>query len=134
MSTRYQGIALPWDGTISGLIEPKADINVLKSSIQWIILTRLGERVMRPEFGSSVPNVIGQPNSQATISELSSAIETAIKRWDTRIHFEKAEVVRDPAFPHQVLCRVFWKDQTDPLTETLEVFAFQVDPSGNVIT
>ena len=44
MSRFWCGMALDWGPTIPSVIEPKDDKDVLRSSVIWIVLTRLGER------------------------------------------------------------------------------------------
>ena len=130
MSDKFQGIALPWDGTIKGLIEPKNDAAVLRSSIQWIVLTRRGEVPMRRSFGTSVPDILFDPNSQEQISQIASEIETAIRKWDSRIAFVQADTKSEG---NVLTVRIFSKDTTDPKKEAITMAAFQITSTGVVL-
>ena len=85
MANLWSGIALPWNNTVQGTLDWKEDIDVLKSSVLWILLTRMGERVMLRDFGSRVPDALFEPNVQALAAEVASAVQTAIERWVDRI-------------------------------------------------
>ena len=57
----------------------------VKQSI-WIILsTSKGERVMRPEFGCSIHELVFVPNSAATRGLAEHYVREALLRWEPRI-------------------------------------------------
>jgi phage baseplate assembly protein W len=79
----------------------------------WIILkTSLGERVMRPRFGSRVNDFVFQPNSSPVRTELVSAIKRALLQSEPRIDLEKvrAQTVEDD--PGQVLISIQYRLRT----------------------
>lgn len=120
---QYAGIALPWDGTLHGLLSDKTDLEVLKSSVLWILMTRPGERVMLPEFGSDIAGAVFEPNDEILEAALTSAVQEAIEDWDPRIEFKDAEVTQDD---YNVTVRVSFEYKDDPLsraTAELEVTA-----------
>lgn len=113
---QYSGIALPWDGTLQGLLEPKGDMEVLKSSVLWILMTRPGERVMLPEFGSDVPGAVFEPNDEATEMALQHAVQDAIQEWDDRIQFRDATITSED---YTIKVRVSFENKDDPLSREL---------------
>ncbi len=54
-------------------------------SINDILTTPIGSRVMRREYGSLIPFLIDEPVNFAFIMKLKSAIVHAIMRWEKRI-------------------------------------------------
>jgi hypothetical protein len=78
----------------------KKDINVdaVKTSINNILRTRFGERVMHPEFGSNIDDILFENMSSAMLTSLSSDIENAINDWDNRV-IVKSVVVK--TYPDQ---------------------------------
>jgi phage baseplate assembly protein W len=79
----------------------------------WIILkTSLGERVMRPRFGSRVNDFVFQSNSSPVRTELVSAIKRALLESEPRIDLEKvrAQTVEDD--PGQVLISIQYRLRT----------------------
>ena len=71
----------------------------LRQSVADILMTPIGSRVMRREYGSLVPALIDQPDNQATQTRVFSAIVSALMRWEPRIQIEKISTTRDPARP-----------------------------------
>ncbi|XOK12626.1 GPW/gp25 family protein [Agrobacterium tumefaciens] len=53
-------------------------------SIQQILTTRFGERVMREWFGSAVPNLLGENLTTKTVVAFFSAVSSAIEQWEPR--------------------------------------------------
>jgi len=72
------------------------DVDSVKSSIDNILRTALGERVMHPEFGSGLRNLVFQPASQALMSKLISTITAALSKWDDRVSVESLNLYADP--------------------------------------
>jgi len=77
---------------------PYAQDNESIREVIWnILMTRPGERLMRPEFGAGLKNYIHQPNNQSTRSLMKDAIRKSIERWEPRIELEGIEVLPDSA-------------------------------------
>ena len=73
------------------LSEYEADI---QQSI-WIILsTAKGERVMRPDFGCAVADLVFAVNDDATAAEVAAAVREALAIWEPRI--DVIDVVATP--------------------------------------
>jgi phage baseplate assembly protein W len=58
--------------------------DAVKQSIRNIILTRTGERLYNPTFGSQISSLLFELFSETTQSSLKSAIETAIRNHEPR--------------------------------------------------
>ena len=57
----------------------------IQQSLQDIITTPIGSRVMRREYGSLIFELIAQPINDVLVLKCYSAIYTAISRWEDRI-------------------------------------------------
>lgn len=57
----------------------------LQQSITDILLTQVGSRVMRREYGSLIPELIDQPINEATLLQLYAATVIALQQWEPRI-------------------------------------------------
>lgn len=57
----------------------------IKQSIQDILLTPIGSRVMRREYGSLLFQLIDSPTNDTTEIQLFAAIAAALMRWENRI-------------------------------------------------
>ncbi|MDJ0594337.1 MAG: GPW/gp25 family protein [Pleurocapsa sp. MO_226.B13] len=57
----------------------------VRQSILIILSTAKGERVMRPEFGCSIYDLVFEPNSPATAEKVSQAVQEALLIFEPRI-------------------------------------------------
>jgi hypothetical protein len=129
MSDVWKGVALPWGPDLSSFIEPKDDTDVIKSSVLWILLTRKGERVMRPEFGTHILSMVFDPNDPGSLAAVHTEIQEAIHSQDERVELVDSEVVADPANENQANIKVMIKNAKDPLEEAIQVVEFTLSPT-----
>ncbi len=64
----------------------------LAQSINDILSTALGSRVMRREYGSDLPRLIDAPLNGETLVDLYAATAEAIDRWEPRFDLRRVEV------------------------------------------
>lgn len=88
--------------TLDGIDEqrrwPAADgERSVRQALWTILLTRPGERLMRPEFGVGIERFVHQPNHAGTRQLIASEVERAVRRFEPRIDLDEVEVVADPA-------------------------------------
>ena len=129
MSDEWLGVALPWGDSIPSFIEPKEDRAVLRTSVLFILLTRRGERVMRPEFGSNFLDAVFEPGDAETLKFLDTEIREAIERWDDRVEIVDFEALVDPTNAHRVNVRVIWKNAKDPISEETQMLSLAITPT-----
>jgi phage baseplate assembly protein W len=69
------------------------DANV-EQSLRILLLTRLGERVMRPSFGSEAPRLVFAPGSERYLRLLETTVREAVRDWEPRVQLDdvRAEV------------------------------------------
>jgi phage baseplate assembly protein W len=65
-------------------------------AIKIILLTAPGERVMRPEFGCRIHELVFAPRDAATESLAVYYIEQALERWEPRIDLQEVNVSPNP--------------------------------------
>lgn len=70
---------------------PLSDWEHTFQSIQTILSTRLGERVMRRSFGSAVPGILGRNLVPSTLLRFYMAIAIAIELWEPRFRVRSFE-------------------------------------------
>lgn len=71
------------------VLEAKAHLN---QSIADILTTPIGTRVMRPEYGSRLPNLIDAPMNKSWKLKVYAAAAEALDKWEPRIRLEKVTV------------------------------------------
>jgi hypothetical protein len=79
----------------------------------WIILsTALGERLMHPDFGCAIHDLVFAPNNTSTAALARFYVEEALVRWEPRIDVDEVEVQADPAHPNQLLISITYRVKT----------------------
>ena len=81
----------------NGRLSYTRDDDSVREVIRNILLTRPGERLMRPQFGAGIMDFIHQPNNETTRTLMANLIRKAIEQWETRIKVESVRVVPDGA-------------------------------------
>ena len=64
----------------------------LRQSINDIITTPIGSRLLRREYGSLIPFLIDQPANPATKLKIMAAIATAIIKWEPRVKVRQVQL------------------------------------------
>ena len=62
-----------------------ADAISVRQSIEIILSTRKGERVMRPDFGCDLDKLLFAPNNRTTQALAEFEVSEALKMWEPRI-------------------------------------------------
>jgi phage baseplate assembly protein W len=64
----------------------------LKQSIEDILTTAKGSRVMRRDYGADLFNLVDQPYSQGMVGEITMAVSQALLRWEPRFELQSVAV------------------------------------------
>ncbi|MCM2434131.1 GPW/gp25 family protein [Agrobacterium rosae] len=76
---------------------PLTDWEHTQQSIRKILLTPIGTRVMRRDFGSEIPDLIDAKMNRRNVLALYSAAATAIAKWEPRYRMRFGQVSRAEA-------------------------------------
>jgi uncharacterized protein len=68
----------------------------VEEAIHMILLTPKGQRVMRPEFGCRIHELIFAPSNATTIGLATYYVEEALGMWEPRIRVERVTARPDP--------------------------------------
>lgn len=79
---RYQGLSAREGTRIAGWEH-------LRQSVLDILTTYPGERIMRPEYGSRVRDLIDRPVNAQWLADLYFEVAHAIQRWEPRVRVLK---------------------------------------------
>lgn len=113
LSCKYGGSGWPWDNTLKSYWEIKSDHDVLSTSIQMILLTMLGERVMICDFGSRLYELLFDPFNDFLKAELTEIVRDVVPKWDPRLDVVSVDLEEDIE-NEGVTIHVVYKDRTDP--------------------
>ena len=75
-------------------------------AIRMILLTPKGQRVMRPEFGSRLHDLIFAPNDGATAGLAAYYVQEALGMWAPRIQVEAVTAAPDPERQERLLIEI----------------------------
>jgi uncharacterized protein len=91
-----RGLAFPLQiGQQGGLVLTRGSSEI-EQAIRIILGTSPGERVMRPEFGCRIHELLFAPNNASTRRLAVSYVEEALTRWEPRIIIKDIEVAESP--------------------------------------
>jgi phage baseplate assembly protein W len=79
------GLSFPLRVDAMGHLELVSADQDIRQSIAIILGTRPGERVMRPEFGCQVNDLIFEPRDAILVGKVRSSVMRALARWEPRI-------------------------------------------------
>ncbi|AYA02337.1 baseplate assembly protein [Acinetobacter sp. WCHAc010034] len=66
-----------------------SELDHIRQSLEDLISTPIGSRLMRREYGTQVANLLDQPTSEALYLKCYSTIYSAILRWEPRIQISQ---------------------------------------------
>jgi hypothetical protein len=108
------GLAFPLQLDAQGHIATRSLEEQVQQSIQLILRTSPGERVMRPEFGAGLQKLIFAPLTTTTATLAQQAVEEALLRYEPRIEVLAVEAQADPQGQNRLLINIQYRlRQTD---------------------
>jgi phage baseplate assembly protein W len=90
-----RGITFPMRVDQTGGIALTNGPEDLDRSIRVVLATAPGERVMRPQFGCAIWDLVFEPVNANTIGAMEGAVQDALAQWEPRIEVESVDVVPD---------------------------------------
>ena len=64
----------------------------VRQSIEIILRTRPGERLMRPEFGGGLEQMLNEQNTLTVRRQIKDLVTDSLNRWEPRILIDRVEV------------------------------------------
>ncbi len=101
-----QGLAFPLQVNPRGEIALARGERDIEQSIRIILETMPGERVMRPDFGCRIWELVFAPHDPTTEGLLIHYVEQALTRWEPRIDLTSVKVSDDPVQAGAVLIEI----------------------------
>lgn len=78
----------------------------IEEAITMILLTAKGQRVMRPEFGCRIHELVFAPNDATTEGLAIYYVEEALAMWEPRIEVLNVNAAPDSAAPERLLIEI----------------------------
>jgi uncharacterized protein len=87
----------PTFGVGGGAVEMVSGVDDIRQSLEILLATRLGERVMQDEFGCDLTTVLFEEIDQGLINSLTGLISDAILYHEPRIELDRLDISEDQA-------------------------------------
>ncbi len=87
----------PTFGVGGGAVEMVSGVDDIRQSLEILLATRLGERVMQDAFGCDLTTVLFEEIDQGLINSLTSLISDAILYHEPRIELDRLDISEDQA-------------------------------------
>ena len=98
----------------------------VEQSLRVLLLTRLGERVMRPAFGSDAPRLVFAPGSDRYLRLLESTLRDAVRDGEPGVVLDEVRAEADPRDQTHVVVSIAYRVR--PTNSRLNlVFPFYLD-------
>ncbi|HKE97541.1 MAG TPA: GPW/gp25 family protein [Actinomycetes bacterium] len=98
----------------------------IRKSIWTILSTAPGERVMRPDFGCGIHDLVFGVNDARTASAVTGAVRSALARWEPRVDVLDVYAAPDASRPNLLLVEINYQIRSDNSRSNL-VYPFYLD-------
>jgi phage baseplate assembly protein W len=70
------------------------DASAIKADLMHLVLTRKGQRLYNPDFGTDLLKFIFEPNDALTLVDLKTEITTVVKKYLPKLKIDEISVVQ----------------------------------------
>jgi phage baseplate assembly protein W len=124
MAQQYIGITLPITNGNTGMFAQSTTIfQQVKSNFKNLILTKKGERLMQPEFGTDLHRILFENITENTLEDARLTVVEAVERWMPFLELQQFEV-KNPVNgnPHRIDLSVTYRFRNNPnVTDSITV-------------
>ncbi len=111
MEQQFLGVG--WNYPTKLTSDGQVDLARYEESISqaiWIILsTAPGERVMRPDFGCGIHDLVFAPNNPGTAGRVAGEVRRALLEWEPRIDLLNVQAESEAGEPYTLLVRIEYR-------------------------
>ncbi len=100
------GWSFPPSADGRGGIALASNVEKIEQAIKIILMTPIGQRVMRPTFGSRLHELVFAPANAETFGLAEMYVQEALTFWEPRIRVIDVAATTDPARRHVMLIRI----------------------------
>ena len=93
----------------------------VRQAVLLLLSTRPGERVMRPDYGCNIHQLVFSPNDDTTAAIAIYHVRRALLQWEPRIDIRKLDAHRDPEEPAALLITLEYQVRTTQAVEQIEL-------------
>jgi phage baseplate assembly protein W len=117
---RYININYPFRNSPKGffLDLTTTDNQAIKSDLMHLILTRKGQRLYNPNFGTNLLRFIFEPNDDLTFSQIKQEITDVVKRYLPNLQINEISVTESTESEYAAVLRIDYSITDDVFTTT----------------
>lgn len=93
----------------------------VRQAILLLLTTRPGERVMRPEYGSELHQLVFAPNDDTTAGLAIFYVRRALERWEPRIEVARLDAERNSNDPSRLDIMLEYRVRATQQPQTLQL-------------
>ena len=121
------GWAFPVGVDARGRIAVARNEQDIEQAMRMILLTPKGQRIMRPDFGCNIHELVFEPNNGAMAGLAAYYVEDALTMWEPRIDVLDVNANADPEDPSRLLIEIHYQVKATHDRRSL-VFPFYTIP------
>jgi phage baseplate assembly protein W len=91
-----RGFSWPMSVDHTGAIRLTDGADDIDRSMHIVLLTAPGERVMRPQFGCRIWDLLFEPVTPGLLGMIAQAVEEALAQWEPRVEVTQVDPQPDP--------------------------------------
>ena len=89
---KFLGAPYPIKKSSLGLMPTQFGLNQIKSDLLILLLTNPGERVMLPDFGTPLKQLLFEQNDEILAEQTREAIINSISKWEPRVTVKEINI------------------------------------------
>lgn len=131
-TTLSRAISLPFRFDESGSVSYTEDpIKIWQDRVVAVVMTGLGERIMRPTFGSEVPKTTAENVNDALVL-INQSVSAAFSRWLPDLTLIDVQGSVDP-YDEYLVVQITYNYRAQNLIQTVNIKTSVLSRSGDVI-
>lgn len=117
------GVAFPVGVNARGQLAMVSGERAVTQAILTLLMTARGQRVMRPEYGCRIHELVFAPGDATTLGLASFYVDEALRTWEPRIDVDGVQAQLDPNDTSRVVVDIRYRLKGQPEPRSL-VFPF----------
>lgn len=85
------------------------DDKAIKADLMHLLLTRKGQRLYNPNFGTNLMKFIFEPNDNLTLSDVKEEVTSTVKKYLPNLSITNISVTQSPESEYAAIIRIDYK-------------------------
>ena len=118
--SKYINITYPFKDSKKGFFIDltEVDADAIKSDLLHLLLTKKGERLYKPDFGTNLLRYIFEPHDGLTLEKIKGEITLTLKKYLSKLHVNDITVTPSSESEYAAVVRLDYTIEDDVFTKT----------------